>query len=159
MAYPLAITRYWYYQYCMAHSIQTRVRRGSLILPNNRAIVLHQIGQCRWAGGVNRWLIRAQQPRRKTISCKGQLTRRAWWAAPPRYPCPPSALRQSLWTRIRLSRSCQPTAAWTLCGQVRFAIWRRRYPRRQPERVTCVSKKRSLVGLYTILLLPICYGV
>jgi len=39
---------------------------------NNRAIVLHPGGQCRWAGGKNRWLIRAQQPCRKTLSCKGQ---------------------------------------------------------------------------------------
>jgi len=70
----LAFTQYCYYQYCMVHSIQTRVRRGGRILPNNRALVLHQGGQCRWAGGMNRWWIRAQQPRRKTISCKGQNT-------------------------------------------------------------------------------------
>jgi len=70
----LAFTRYCYYQYCMVHSIRTRVRRGSRLLPNNRAIVLHQGGQCRWAGGMKGWLIRAQQPRRNTISCKGQAT-------------------------------------------------------------------------------------
>jgi len=37
----LAFTRYWYYQYCMVYSIQTRGRKGSLILSNDRAIVLH----------------------------------------------------------------------------------------------------------------------
>jgi len=41
-------------------------------LPNNRAIVLHQGGQCRWAGGIQEWLIRVEQPRSKHISCKGQ---------------------------------------------------------------------------------------
>ena len=57
----------------MVHRLQTRVRRGSRILLNNRAIVLHQGGQCGWAGGVHRWLILAQQSRRKTISCKSQV--------------------------------------------------------------------------------------
>jgi len=68
----LAFTRYCYYQYGMVYSIQTGVRKGSRILPNNRAIVLHQGGQCRWAGGMKGWLIRPQQPRSQTISCKGQ---------------------------------------------------------------------------------------
>jgi len=36
------------------------------------AIVLHQGGQCRWAGGMKGWLIRAQQPQSKTIYCEGQ---------------------------------------------------------------------------------------
>jgi len=36
----LAVTQYCDYQYCMVYSIQTRVRRGSYILPNTRAIVL-----------------------------------------------------------------------------------------------------------------------
>jgi len=57
------------YCHCMVYSIQTGGRWGSRILPNNRAIVLHQGGQCRWAGGVKGWLIRAQQPRSKRISC------------------------------------------------------------------------------------------
>jgi len=70
----LAFTRYYYYQYYMVHSIRTRVRKGSRILCNHRAIVLHQGGQGRRAGRINRWLIRAQQPRRKTISCKGQAS-------------------------------------------------------------------------------------
>jgi len=56
--------------WCIAY--EKNIRRGSRILPKNRAIVLHQGGQCRWAGGMKGWLIRAQQPRRKTISCKGQ---------------------------------------------------------------------------------------
>ena len=47
----LAFTRYCHYQYCMVYSLQTKFRRGSRILPNDRAIVLHQGWQCRWAGG------------------------------------------------------------------------------------------------------------
>jgi len=35
----------------MVNSIHTGGRKGSLILSNNRAIVLHQGGQCGWAGG------------------------------------------------------------------------------------------------------------
>ena len=57
----------------MVHSIQTRGRKGSRMLSNNRAIVLHQGGQCRWAEGMQGCMIRAQQPRSKRISCKGQL--------------------------------------------------------------------------------------
>ena len=68
----MAFTRYWYDQSCMAYSIQTGGRKGSRLLPKDRAIVLHQGGECRWVGGMKRWLIRAQQPRRKRISCKGQ---------------------------------------------------------------------------------------
>ena len=51
MMNPLALTRYCYYQFCLVSSIQTGGRWGSRILPNNRAIVLYQGGQCRWAGG------------------------------------------------------------------------------------------------------------
>jgi len=47
-------------------------RKGSRIPSNHRAIVLHQGGQCRWAGGVKGWLIRAQQPRTNRIACTGQ---------------------------------------------------------------------------------------
>jgi len=61
-------------QYSMVYSIQTEVWKWSRILSNNRAIVLHQGGQCMWAGGMNRWWIRAQQPRSERISCKGQTT-------------------------------------------------------------------------------------
>jgi len=43
------------------NSIQTEGRKASGILSNNRAILLHQGGQCRWAGGMKGWLIRAQQ--------------------------------------------------------------------------------------------------
>jgi len=57
----LAFTRYCYYQYCMVYRIQTGGRKVSRILSNNRATVLHQGRQCRWAGGMNGWLIRAQQ--------------------------------------------------------------------------------------------------
>jgi len=67
----LAFIQYCYYQYCLVYSMQTGFRRISRILPNNRAIVLHQGGQCRCSGGMKGWMIRAQQPRSKTISCKG----------------------------------------------------------------------------------------
>ena len=67
----LAFTRYCYYQYCMAYGIHTGGRRGGPILLNSRAIVLHQGGQCRWARGMKRWLIRAQKPRSERISGKG----------------------------------------------------------------------------------------
>jgi len=53
-------------------SIQAVGRKESLILSNDRAIVLHHGGQCRWAGGIKGWLIRAQTTRSKWISCKGQ---------------------------------------------------------------------------------------
>ena len=42
-------------------------------MPNSRAIVLQQCGQCRWAGGMKRRLIRAQTTRCKILSCKGQV--------------------------------------------------------------------------------------
>ena len=42
------------------------------ILPSSRAMVLHQGEQCRWARGRKGWLIRAQKPRTKRISCKAQ---------------------------------------------------------------------------------------
>ena len=76
----LAFTRYCFYQYCMVYSIHTGVWKGSRILSNNRAIVLHQGGQCMWAGGVKGWWIRAQQPRSKKISRKGQLV--PWRGSP-----------------------------------------------------------------------------
>jgi len=56
----------------MVYRIQTGGRKGSRILSNNRAIILHQGGHCRWAGRMKIWLIRAEQPRSKRISCKGQ---------------------------------------------------------------------------------------
>jgi len=37
----LAFTRYYYHQYGMVYSIHTRVQKGSRILSNDRAIVLH----------------------------------------------------------------------------------------------------------------------
>ena len=67
-----AFTRYCHYQYCMVYGKQKGGRGESRILPNNRAILLRQGGKCRRAGGMNGWLIRAQQTRRKTTSCKGQ---------------------------------------------------------------------------------------
>jgi len=57
----------------MVYSRQTGGRKGSRILSNNRAIVLLQGEQCRWAGGKKGWLIRAQQPRSKRMSGKGQV--------------------------------------------------------------------------------------
>jgi len=56
----------------MVYSLQTRVRRGSRLLPNNRAIVLHQGWQCRWARGMEGRLISAQQSSSNRISCTGQ---------------------------------------------------------------------------------------
>jgi len=55
----------------MAYTIRTGGRQGSRLLSNDRAIVFHQGGQCGWAGGMKGWLIRAHQPRRKRIYCKG----------------------------------------------------------------------------------------
>jgi len=60
------------------YSIQTGGRKGSRILFNNRAIVLHQGKQSRWAGRMKGWLIRAQEFRSKRIYCKGQASGRAW---------------------------------------------------------------------------------
>jgi len=60
----------------MVYTIHTGGRKGSLILSNNRAIVLQQGGQCRRAGAMKGWFIRARQHRRKRISCKSQV--RGW---------------------------------------------------------------------------------
>jgi len=57
----------------MVYGMKTGGRRGGRILPGSRAIVLHQGGQCRWAGGIKGWLIRAHEPRSKRISWKGQV--------------------------------------------------------------------------------------
>jgi len=65
------------------YSIHTGGRKGSLILCNNHAILLHQGVPCRWAGGNKKWLILAQKARSKTISCKGQRASRPG-ALPPR---------------------------------------------------------------------------
>jgi len=62
--------RYCYYQYCMVYNIHMGGRKASRILSNNRAIVLHQGGQCRWAGGMKGWLIRARQPRSRKVGSK-----------------------------------------------------------------------------------------
>jgi len=69
----LALTQYCYYQYCIMYSIHTGGGRGSCILSNERAMVLYQGRQCRWAGGMKGWVIRAQQSQSKRISCKGQF--------------------------------------------------------------------------------------
>jgi len=54
----LALTRYCYYQYCMVYSIDTGGRKGSRTPSNNRAIILHQGGQCRWARGMKHgWFV------------------------------------------------------------------------------------------------------
>ena len=45
---------------------------GGRILPNSRAIVLQQCGQCRRAGRRKGRLIRAQTTNSKRLSCKGQ---------------------------------------------------------------------------------------
>jgi len=68
----LTFTRYCYYQYFMVYGIKTGGRTEGRILPNSRATVLHEGGQCRWARGRRGWLIRAQKRRSKRISCKHQ---------------------------------------------------------------------------------------
>ena len=45
---------------------------GERILPNSRAIVLQQCGQCKWAGGMKEQLIRGQTTTSKRLSCKSQ---------------------------------------------------------------------------------------
>jgi len=95
-AYGLAFTRYCYYQYCIVHSIHTGGRKGSRILSNNLAIVLHQGGRCRWAGGKKGWLIRAHQPRSKGTSCKGQPTGRVSGGLGRRTPSSTSRSRRSV---------------------------------------------------------------
>ena len=72
----LAFTRYCYYQYCMVYGTPKGGRGGGRILPNSRAIVLQQCGQCRRAGRMNGRLTRAQTNRSQTISCKGQAPTR-----------------------------------------------------------------------------------
>ena len=74
VSHRLALTRYCYYQHCMVYSIHTGGGRGSCILSNERAMVLYQGRQCRWAGGMKGWVIRAQQSQSKRISCQGQRT-------------------------------------------------------------------------------------
>jgi len=41
--------------------------RGGRILPNSRAIVLRQCGQCRWAGRMKERLVRARKPQSNRI--------------------------------------------------------------------------------------------
>jgi len=64
-AYTLAFTRCCYYQYCMVYGMQRGGRRGARILPNSRAIVLQQCGQCRWTAGTYGCLMHAQKHRSK----------------------------------------------------------------------------------------------
>jgi len=68
----LAFTRYGITNIIWCMTYKERVGGGGRILPNIRAIVLHQGVQCRWAQGMKGWLIRAQKPESKTISCRGQ---------------------------------------------------------------------------------------
>jgi len=68
----------------MVYSIQTGGWRGSRILSNNCAIVLHQGGQCRWGGGgkdgrvvhgsleVDKYLVKAKL----RVACSGGASRR-----------------------------------------------------------------------------------
>jgi len=70
----------------MVYNIQTEGRKGSLMLSNHHAIVLHHGGQCRWEMGMKAWLIRAKQPRRERISCKGQIEGSTRCPSPPTRP-------------------------------------------------------------------------
>jgi len=67
--HPLSFTRYCYYHYCIVYGRHTGGWRGRRILPNGRAIVLHQSGQCRWEGARKGWFARAQKLWSKQISC------------------------------------------------------------------------------------------
>jgi len=58
----------------MVYGIHKRGRVGARILPNSRAMVLRQCGQCRRAGRMKGRLIRAQTTSSKIISWKGQCT-------------------------------------------------------------------------------------
>jgi len=68
----LVFTRYCHCQYCMVYGIHEGGRVGGRMLPNSRAIVLRQCGQCRRAGRMNGRWIRAHTTRSKRISRKGQ---------------------------------------------------------------------------------------
>ena len=94
------------------------MRRGEL--PNSRAVVLQQCGQCRWAGEIKRWLIRAQQPRSKRYIVK---------AKPP--SAPPADCRLALATRSR-------DAAWNELSS-RSLCTRKR---------CCLALKKILSSLY-----------
>ena len=59
--------------WCVAYK---REVEGGRRLPNSRAVVLQQRGQCRRAGGMKGRSIRAETTRSETISCKGQNTDR-----------------------------------------------------------------------------------
>ena len=75
------------YQYCMVYGIQKGGRWGGRILCNGRATVLIAVARAMQVeGAIKGCLICAQKPRSKTISCKGQLTRRP---AAPRVPLGP----------------------------------------------------------------------
>ena len=70
----LGFTRYCYYQYGMVHGIHKGVRVGGRILPNSRAMLLQQCGQCSRAGKRKCRLIRAQttgRTRKKSVKAKG----------------------------------------------------------------------------------------
>jgi len=68
----LAFTRCFHSQCCMVYGIHKGVRVGGCILPNRRAIVLQQCGQCRRAGRKKGRLSRAHTYSGKTISCERQ---------------------------------------------------------------------------------------
>ena len=65
--------------YGVCHT-KARSRRCPIVR-DSRATALQQCGQCRWAGGRKGWLIRAQWPRSKRISCEGQVAKKdhRWW--------------------------------------------------------------------------------
>ena len=64
------------HHHCMVYGKYTGGRRGGRIMPNSRAIVLQQGGQCRWARGMI-----AHEPQSARTSCNGQPVRlktRVW---------------------------------------------------------------------------------
>jgi len=92
----------------MMYGIHTGGRRGGRILPNSRALVLHQGGQRRLARGMQGWLIRAQKHRSKRISCEGQVV-----TAPRRPPSVYRCLRPTRLGRPPQKQRREATAAAT----------------------------------------------
>jgi len=69
----LAFTRYCHCQYCMVCGMHNEGQVGGRILPNSRAIVLQQCGQCRRAGRLKGRLIRAQTAKVKPYLVKAKV--------------------------------------------------------------------------------------
>ena len=83
--------------WCMAYQRQVEGGRGGgSILPDSRATVLQQCGQCRRAGRIKGRLSSAHTIRSRTISCKGQRSP----GVNPYYILPPAYSTCRLLTRV-----------------------------------------------------------